>query len=886
MRMKKISLNVNGRRYQFVVDAERVLLDLLREDLHLIGAKQGCDRKGQCGACTVLVNGKATRSCLSRVTDLDGAEVVTVEGLGTPDNPHPIQEAFVLSGAVQCGFCTPGMVMSTKGLLDRNPDPGREEMKKAFARNLCRCTGYAKIIDAVKLAARFLRHETSPDEVRPPLDGAMLGVSHPRPSAMIKACGVAEFAADIRMQGAAELAVVRSTEHHAKILSIDASEAEKMPGVIGVMRAHDIHGTNRIKFIVDDQPVLCDDKVRCLGDPIAVVAAGTLAQAQAAAGAVKVHYEPLPVMLSPLEALAEGALRVHDAYPNLCYRQPQIKGDAKRAFTEAAAVVEAEFQTQMNHQAPLEPEACIAYLEGEGEDAVLVVIGRSIMIHSHKAMLQGALGWKNIRYEEAYSGGQFGIKIAITSEGIAGAAALHFRRPVRYVPSLQESMLMTTKRHPFSMKVKLAAGADGRLTAYANDFTVDNGAYMIIGSTVIRRALSMLSGVYDIPNVDVMARLVYTNNPAGGAARGAGPPQVNFALESAVDMLAEKLGIDPLEFRLKNSLLSGQTVSTGATVEQWTFPDICKLIQPHYERARKEAAAFKDGPIKRGVGLAAHSYGIGAPGDTAEVTVELVPDGGVTIFAAAADPGEGNDSMLTQIAAHLLKLPLKMVRLVARDTDQTTQTGPASGSRITYMVGGALVAAVEQLKQSMQQAGAATFEELKEKGKSIRYTGRKTVPAGALDPQTGQGPTFESQVHNIQMAEVEVDTETGDVRVLKMTTAVDPGPVINPKNLEGQLEGGMDQGVGYALREEYIAGKTRDWVTFKFPTMRTSFDVEVITPLETPRNKGTLGSTGIGEMTMVSTAPAVINAIEDACGVRVFNLPATPEKIRAALAEG
>jgi len=501
-------------------------------------------------------------------------------------------------------------------------------------------------------------------------------------------------------------------------------------------------------------------------------------------------------------------------------------------------------------------------------------------------MLQRALGWEAVRYEEAYSGGQFGIKIAITSEGIAGAAALHFRRAVRYVPSLQESMLMTTKRHPFTMKVKLAAGADGRLTAYANDFTVDNGAYMIIGSTVIRRALSMLSGAYDIPNVDVMARLVYTNNPAGGAARGAGPPQVNFALESAVDMLAEKLGIDPLEFRLKNSLLPGESVSTGATVEQWTFPEICKLIQPHYERARKDAAASRGGSIKRGVGLAAHSYGIGAPGDAAEVAVELDPDGGVTIFAAAADPGEGNDSMLTQIAAHLLELPLEKVRLVSRDTDRTTQTGPASGSRMTYMVGGALVAAVEQLRQGMREAGAATSQDLQRKGKATRYTGRKSVPSGALDPRTGQGPTFDSQVHNIQMAEVEVNMETGDVRVLKMTTAVDPGPVINPKNLEGQLEGGMDQGVGFALREEYIAGKTRDWVTFKFPTIKTAFDVEVITPLETPRKRGALGSTGIGEMTMVSTAPAVVNAIRDACGVRIFKLPATPENIRAALSRG
>jgi aldehyde oxidoreductase len=884
--MKKITLKVNGQTKQYVVSPERVLIDLLREDLHLTGAKQSCDRKGQCGACTVIVNGKATQSCLTKVADLEGAEVMTVEGLGTPDNPHLIQEAFVLSGAVQCGYCTPGMIMATKALLDQNPDPDTDEIKKGLARNLCRCTGYTKIIDAVKLAGRFLRGETSPDQVRPDPASGMMHVSHPRPSAMIKACGLAEFSADIKLQGAAEVAVVRSTEHHAKIKSIDTSEAEKMPGVIGTMTAKDIKGTNRIKFVFEDQPILCEDRVRCLGDPIVIVAAETLVQAQAAAKAVKVDYDPLPVMMTPPEALAEGSVQVHEEFPNLCYQQPQIKGDAKKAFADSAAVVEAEFSTQLNHQAPLEPEACVAYLEGEGEEALLVVIGRSIMIHTHMAMLQGALGWENMRYEEAYSGGQFGIKAAITSEGIAGAAALHFKRAVRYIPGLHESMLLTSKRHPFTMKVKLGADKDGKLTAYANDFVVNNGAYQIIGIVVIIRALEMLSGAYNIPNVDTLARLVYTNNAAGGAARGAGPPQVNFALESAIDMLADRLGIDPLEFRLKNSLMPGQSVSTGAIVEQWPFPEICELIRPHYERAKKEAAAFKDGPIKRGVGLGAHSFGIAEPGDAGQVAVELDPDDGVTIFAAAADPGEGNDSMLTQITAHLLDLSMEKVRLVTRNTDQTTETGPAAGSRITYMVGGALVNAIEQMKENMKEAGVTSYSGLKDAGKPTRYMGKKNVPGGQLDPQTGQGPTFESQVHNIQMAEVEVNTETGDVRVIKMTTAVDPGPVIHPQNLEGQLEGGMDQGVGYALREEYVHGKTKDWVTFKFPTMKTSFDMEVITPLETPRTKGTLGSTGIGEMTMVSTAPAVINAIKDACGVRICDLPATPEKIKAALAKG
>lgn len=885
--MKKIMLSINGRARQFVVGPERVLLDLLREDLRLTGAKQSCDRKGQCGACTVIVNGEAVRSCPTKVANLDGADVITVEGLGTPANPHLIQEAFVLSGAVQCGYCTPGMIMATKALLDRNQDPNAEEIKRALARNLCRCTGYVKIIDAVKLASRFLRGEITPEQVRPSVKAGMIGVSHPRPTAMLKACGVVEFSADIKLQGAAEVAVVRSTEHHALIKSIDASAAERMPGVVGVMTAKDIQGTNRVKIISGDLPILCGDKVRSLGDPVAIVAAETRDQAIRAANAVKVEYEPLPVMMAPAEAMVDGAIRIHSEWPNLCHKQPQIKGDAQKALSEAAAVVEAEFSTQLNHQAPLEPENCVAWLEGEGEDAILVVAGRSIVIHAHMAALQTALGWENMRCEEACSGGQFGIKLTITSEGIAGAAALHFKRPIRYIPSLSESMLMTTKRHPLTMKVKLGADKNGKLTVYTNEFVVAKGAYhQSIGVAIISRILRLLSGAYHIPNIYADAQLIYTNDASGGTARGAGSPQAAFALESAVDMLAEKMGLDPLEFRLRNSLKPGQSISTGAVVEQWPFPPLCEAIRPHYERARKDAAAFSNGVVKRGVGLACHPYGVAGPGDKAMVAVERDPDDGVTIYAACADPGEGNDSMLAQLAAHLLELPMEKIRLVTRSTEQTTETGPAAGSRMTYMVGGALVNAIEKMKQAISEAGAKGYEGLKKAGKPIRYMGTKAVDAqGSFDPETGQGPSFESQVHNIQMAEVEVNTETGQVKVIKMTTAVDPGPVINPQCLEGQLEGGMDQGVGYALREIYVHGQTKDWITFKFPTIKTALEIEVITPRETPRTRGTLGATGIGEMTMVSTAPAVINAIRNACGVRICDLPATPEKIKAGLSK-
>ncbi|GAB6909245.1 Aerobic-type carbon monoxide dehydrogenase, large subunit CoxL/CutL-like protein [Desulfosarcina cetonica] len=885
--MKKIRFSVNGIQHEWIADSKTVLLDLLREDLGLTGAKQSCDRKGQCGACTVIINKEAKRACLVRLNDLGGAEVITIEGVGTPDNPHLIQEAFVLAGAVQCGFCTPGMIMAAKALLDKHPDPSNDQIVQALRRNLCRCTGYKKIIEAVKLAGRFIRGEVSPDDIRPqPDQNNMMGKSWPRPSAMAKACGTAHFTADFHLQGALELAVLRSTVPHARIVAIDTTAAMAFPGVAGVMTAADIKGTNRLKYLVPDRPVLCEDKVRYIGDPIVVVAAETRSQAETALAAINVALEPLPVMESPQSSLAEDALPIHDEFPNLCYEQPQIKGQAEEALNTSATVIEAHFQTQVNHQAPLEPEATIAFWEDADdpeEKDRLVIIGRSINIHYHLGMLQDALGWEDMKYIEAYSGGQFGIKIDVISEGIAGAAAIHFRRPVRYIPTLTESMLMTSKRHAFQLDVKLGADERGYLTAYCNDFIIDKGAYYSIGHVVAYRSMLMLSGSYHIPNVKARVRMVYTNNPWGSAARGAGPPQANFALECAMDMLADKTGIDPLEFRLRNSLQPGQSKSTGRVVSQWPLAELIESIRPHYQRAIENAKPFRQGKIRRGVGIATGSFGIGGPGDISVASVELDDDGGISIYAAAADPGEGNDSMLGQLTAQFMGIAIQRIRLHTRDTDQTAASGPAAGSRITYMIGGALINALTHLKTAMQETGAKTGAELEKAGKARRYLGqKKNEDAGPLDPHTGQGPSFESQVHAVQLAELEVDMETGKVKMLKMTTAVDAGPVINPLNLTGQIEGGMDMGVGYALREQYIPGKTKDWVTFKFPTIRDHFEMETIIR-ETPRPNGPLGATGIGEMCMVPTAPAVINAIKNATGVWIRDLPATPDKIKSAI---
>ena len=344
------------------------------------------------------------------------------------------------------------------------------------------------------------------------------------------------------------------------------------------------------------------------------------------------------------------------------------------------------------------------------------------------------------------------------------------------------------------------------------------------------------------------------------------------------------MGIDPLEFRRRNSLRPGDTKATGHVVKEWPFPGLCDVLRPKYEEARRAAAAHTGDGVRRGVGLGAAAFGIAMPGDKSVAAIELDPDDGVTVYVAAADPGEGNDSMLTQLVASVLELPLAKVRLRTRSTADTTASGPASGSRVTYMIGGAAVDAAQQLRAAMDEEGARTHAAFVAAGRPARYVGRRTtLETAPLDPVTGQGPSFEVQVFSVQMAEVEVNTATGEVKVVRLTSAADPGRVIHPLNVEGQLEGGMDMGAGFALREEYVAGKTKDWVTFKFPNIRHAMDLETIL-VETPRELGTLGSVGIGEMAMVSTAPAIVNAIRDACGAMVYELPATPERVRAALA--
>ncbi len=880
--MKKITFKVNSVPTEVMVDEKAVLIDVLRKGLHLTGAKQSCDRKGQCGACTVIVNKKAVKSCIVKMKDLEGADVITVEGLGTPENPHLIQQAFVLEGAIQCGFCTPGMIMAAKALLDENNNPTVEDIKKAFRRNLCRCTGYNMIIKAVLLAGRFIRAEVTPEALHVKATAPAIGQSHVRPSFFLKACGAAKFTDDFFVEGCLEAAAVRSPHMNAKLISIDASAAEKMPGVVGVITAKDVKGNNNVGMVFKDEPIFCTDILPVLGSPVAAVIARTREEARAAAAAVKVEYEVLPALKTAAEALAEGAPRVQPDFPNFIYPSVQIKGDALKALAASEHVVEARFTTPIVHQSPLEPETALAYLDGDGDDAQLLVYGRSIWIHAHAMLLQEALAWPNVRYIEPYVGGQFGIKCDITSEGIAAAAALHFKQPVRYVPTLEESLVMTSKRHPYDMTIRLGADKDGNFTGYQMDFIVENGARTSVGPVILDRSIEMLSGCYRLPHVKVDGKLVYTNDTWGGAARGAGPPQANFALEGAIQLMAAKLGMDSYDLRMKNMLNPGETTSTGEVVDEWAARACFEKIKPYYDEILKATKEAKSKGICRGLGIAGCSFGIGDGNDTAHIAVELDEDGGVTVFGGVADPGEGNDAMMSQIAAHCLEMPLNKIRLVMRDTENTPDGGVAASSRLTYMAGGALVHAIGLLKEAMKETGAKKRSDLEKAGKPVRYMGERILPHKGIDKTTGQGQAWDSRLHGVQLAEVEVNKETGEIKVLKMTNVFDPGTVINPLAVIGQVEGGLDQGAGYALREQFVLGKTKDWISYKFPTFGTSFPIETML-IESPRARGPLGATGVGESTMVATHPAIANAVFDAIGVYIKDLPMTPDKVLAAL---
>jgi nicotinate dehydrogenase large molybdopterin subunit len=740
--------------------------------------------------------------------------------------------------------------------------------------------------------------------------------AHLRADAQDKVLGTALYAADLTMPGMLHGAILRSPHPHAGILHIDDSEARALPGVAAVITARDVPGLNRFGRALKDQPVLADDRVRQIGDAVAAVAATSPEAAAQALSLIRVSYRPLPAILDPTDALKEGAPLIHEGGNELAYNET-CWGDVEAGLAQADIVVDETYTTPFCEHAYLEPEAGLAYRDDEGR---LVVRSATQYSHLHRRAVAETMGLplERVRILPTVIGGAFGAKADVSCECIAALLALKTGRPVKIVYSRAESFASTTKRHPFRMRCRTGVTRDGRLTALAADLLADTGAYASAGPSIMIRASVSVVGPYQFPNAMIRGRVVYTNNTLAGAMRGYGAPQVAFAIESQMDIMAAKLGIDPLQFRLMNRRRTGAAEAAPQDVEQEAaYRGTLEAVRPHYEQALRahQASASSDGRWRRGVGIASMRYGIGyTTWPPAKVFVKLERDGRVRLFTGAIDMGQGTDTALGLIVARELALPLESVSVVSGDTDVTPDTGASSGSRVIYTEGNAAKEAAVRLREAILSTASELLEisyekvELKD-GRvaprretgisgpevSLAEVARARLSAGAplrfegnfhpvplRDALSGRPSPYLVYVSATHVAEVEVDTEKGEVRLLRVVAAHDVGRVIYAQGLKGQIEGAVSMGMGYALMEEFHPGETTGFKQYRIPTARETPEVvQVMVEIGDP--SASLGAKGAAECATVAVAPAILNAIAVATGIRVHHLPATPARLLALM---
>ncbi len=917
----EIELHVNGRAYRAEVKPKTTLLQVLRDQLRLTGTKNGCGQ-GRCGACTVIVEGQAVRSCVYLAHRAEGRQVETIEGLVREGQLHPLQRAFVEGGAIQCGFCTPGMIMAAKALLDSNPHPGEQDIEKALKRNLCRCTGYQKIIEAIQRAGAELRGETVPPPPSfAPADPSLttIGRRLPRPDAVAKATGEAVFAADLYFEGLLQARVLRSRCPHARLLKVDTTQASALPGVVAVLTADDVPGAKNHGLIRADWPVLAYDKVRYVGDAVAIVAAETEEIAQNALHLIEVDYEPLPVVSSAEAALAEDAPLVHES-GNVLEHIKVDRGDVEEAFAQAEVVVENEYRTPAIEHLFLEPEAAVATVDEEGR--ITVYVGSQIPFDDRRQIAASlALAEDKVRVVQTRVGGAFGGKEDISVQIHAALLAQASGRPVRLVYTRQESMIAHPKRHATVIRMKTAATREGKLLAVQADILGDTGAYASLGSPVMTRAATHAPGPYEVPNVKIDCRAIHTNNPPAGAFRGFGVTQSNFAAETQMDILARRLGLSPLELRRRNALRIGAATSTGQVLRESvglleTIDQVEKAVRDLELEVWQPAAGYRQPGAhkRRGWGLACAYKNVGLGGglaDSAGAEVELADGGRAIVRAGAAEVGQGLVGVVAQIVAEELGVAYQNVEVILGDTGQTPDSGPTTASRQSFVTGNAVRLAARQVRQnlaatvaeeldaspaqltfregqisspegqsiSLDEAIALTKREERSLKASYVYTPPPTAPLGQ------EGDAHFAFGYATQAACVEVDVTSGEVKVLKVIVAQDVGRAINPMAVEGQLEGGVMMGLGYALLEEFKLEEgmvlSDSLASYRIPDISLKPEV---TPLivEARAAEGPYGAKGVGEITSIPTAAAITTAIYDAVGVRIYSLPATADRIRNA----
>ena len=903
--LKKVIM-VNGLERTLIVEPERSLASVLREQLLLTGCKVGCNQ-GQCGCCSVVLDGEVVRSCVTKMKRVpDYAEIWTIEGIGTAQNLHPLQVAWMAYGCAQCGFCSPGFIMSAKVLLEKNPDPTREEVRDWFQknRNACRCTGYKPLVDAVMAAAKVLRGEMHKEELLyKPVGNKIYGTNYHRPSAMQKVTGTWDYGADVALQMPSDtlrLALVQAEVSHANIKGIDTSEAEKMPGVYQVITHKDVKGNNRINGMVTfpsnkgdgwDRPILCDEKVFQYGDTIAIVAADTVEHARAAAKEVKVDLEVLPAYMSAPAAMESDAIEIHPGTPNVYFEQGVEKGEDPKPFMENSDLVTVEVSTICSRQPHLmlEPDCGSAYFDEEGR---LTIHSKSIGIYLHRDMIYEGLGIEpeNLRIVANPTGGTFGYKFCPTNEALLGVACMATGKPVSLVFDMHQTITYTGKRSPGFVTCKLAADKEGKLLAMESDWTIDHGPYSEFGDLLTLRLAQFIGAGYNIPNIKGKGRTVCTNHAWGAPFRAYGSPQSFLASETAMDELAEKLGMDPFDLRFKNIYRPGATTPSQQVPDVYCFEDMFNKLRPHWEEAKKRCSDFNKLGKKRGVGLSLGIYGCGTDGpDTSEIFVELTKEG-VTVGSTWEDHGQGADiGTLTHAHETLRQAGIKpeQIRLVMNDMALSPDSGPSGGSRQNLVTGNALRVGSERLIEAMRKEDGTfrTYDEMVAENIPLRYEGKWTASMCTMcDAEKGQGDPFAGYVYELFMPEVEVDLESGKAKVVKFTTVVDCGTISNKSAVDGQIYGGLAQGIGLALSEDFDDLEVHtNLLKCGLPYIKdVPDDMEIIYNVE-PRPHGPYGASGVGEGPLTAPHPAILNAIYNACGVRIYDIPALPEKIKAKL---
>jgi aldehyde oxidoreductase len=847
---------LNGRGTDVRGRPDASLLELLREDCGLRSMKDGCAPEGSCGACTVMVDGRAVVSCAQPADRVAGKTVVTLEGL-PPAARQAWSSTFAQKGASQCGFCTPGIVMKAEALLGRDPSPTRDDIARALAGNLCRCTGYAKVIDAIAAVAADRTTDVPALAPVPPGDG--VGSRTPRYDGALQALGEQVFVADMRVPGMVHGAVRFADHPRAVVRRIDTARAAAHPGVLAVVTARDVPGDRIQGLLTKDWPLLVaeGETTRYVGDVLAAVAATTRHAAREAAALIDVDYEVLVPVTDAVMALTDDAPRIHET-GNLLSTCIVRHGDVDAALARAAHVVSETYETQRIEHAFLEPEAALA-VPGDQADGgpVIRVFSQGQGAWEDRRQIASILGLPEsaVRVTQVATGGAFGGKEDLGVQGHAALLAQVIGRPVLLSLSRRESLRFHPKRHPLTMHYTVGCDADGRLLAVRARIVGDTGAYASVGAKVLERAAGHACGAYRVPDVDVVARTVYTNNAPCGAMRGFGVPQVTFALEGLLDVLAERLGIDRWEIRWRNALDTGDRTGTGQRLGPGVgLKRTLQAVRESFQTA--DCAGIACGMKNTGIGNGVAERG--------RAILRPEPDGTVTLFHSWTEMGQGIHTALGQIACEALGLPAARIRVVV-DTEYELDTGETTASRATLLGGQAVLDAARRLLAALD---SGRLEDLAGRTFAGEFVVDWTSPVdgGAQDPVTHIAYGWSTQV-------VVLDA-TG--RIERVIAAQDVGRAINPLILEGQVEGGVHMGLGYALTESYVLDGaipvTESLKSLGIIPAAGMPPVDCIL-IEEPQPEGPFGAKGAGEAVLVPTAAAVAGALYAFDGVRRTRLP-------------